>query len=101
VTSTAKKRKEKRHFLVILIFKHVKLPIFCNATCTKETKRIIIIRRKICNLKHWRTSYLNKCVIPAVIDLEDGRHVAAPVTVVRCAEYGHHLLFLWIWIKKP
>jgi hypothetical protein len=51
VTSTAKKRKEKRHFLVILIFKHVKLPIFCNATCTKETKRIII-RRKICNLKH-------------------------------------------------
>ena len=50
--------------------------------------------KKECNLKQRRTSYLNKCVIPAIINLEDGCHVATPVTVIRCAEYGHHLLFL-------
>jgi len=37
---------------------------------------------------------LNKWVIPAVINLKDGCHVATPVTVIRCTEYGHHLLFM-------
>ncbi|BAT10805.1 Os10g0410650, partial [Oryza sativa Japonica Group] len=58
-----------------------------------------IIRCSPCHI--WFTSprswfKLQECVIPAVINLQDGCHVATAITIIRCTEYGHDLLFLCV-----
>jgi hypothetical protein len=42
----------------------------------------------------WSRLKLDKCVSPAIINLQYGSHVPTSVTVVRCTENGNHLLFM-------
>ena len=41
------------------------------------------------------TYYLDECVALAVINFQYGGHVSTAVTIIRCTEYGNHLLFLY------
>lgn len=56
----------------------------------------ISLRGKHKTLEMVGSQNLDECMLPAIINFQNGCHISAAVAIIRCTENSDDFLFLWL-----